>query len=283
MKLRFKLFIILIVLIKGTVYSQTSTDLPRDEQLVTNFLQQDSLRPLSQPERIIQAAFYLLKAPYVASSLEINDEEQLVVNLRELDCLTLVENCMALSRSFQYPVPDFDLFCRELKQIRYRDGIVNGYTSRLHYTSDWISDNVRKNVLEDVTHALGGKRLSVKVSFMSTHPDAYPALKNHPEEVAAIRKIEEQINTRHYYSYIPKQEIREKQAAIKNGDIICFTTSLPGLDISHLGIAYWKKGELTFIHASTKAKKVIVNPESLADYCVINKSNTGIMVLRARE
>lgn len=39
----------------------------------------------------------LLGRPYVGQTLEINEEEQLVVNLRELDCTTLVETSAALA------------------------------------------------------------------------------------------------------------------------------------------------------------------------------------------
>jgi hypothetical protein len=235
---------------------------------------------LSPNERIVKAALFFLDTPYVAATLEGNDEEKLVVNLRELDCMTFVENCLALSRATQYPVSDYDYFVRELRKIRYRGGIIRGYTSRLHYTTDWMYDNAEKGELEDITYALGGKKFRVNVNYMSSHPEAYPALKENPEETEAIAQIENVINRRNSYYYIPCNEIREKESLIKSGDIIGFTTKLPGLDISHLGIAYRNKGQLTFIHASSGAKKVIINPESISDYCLINKNNTGIVVLR---
>ncbi len=261
----------------GVSFAQSA----EDEMLVSGFFTINSDKTsLSPGDWMIEAARYFLNKPYVASTLEVNKEEQLVVNLRELDCTTLIENCLALTRTSFLPNPDYELFCRELKRVRYRDGVIDGYSSRLHYISDWTVDNMRKGILEDVTYALGGKKLPVQVSYMSTHPDSYPSLKDNPEQIAAIRKVEETINSRNVYYYIPKREIREKQSRIKNGDIICFTTSIKGLDVSHLGIAYWQKGELTFIHASSKAKKVIVNPESLFDFCMIQPSTTGIMVVR---
>jgi hypothetical protein len=47
-----------------------------------------------------------------------------------------------------------------------------------------------------------------------------------------------------------------------------------------LGIAYRYKDQLSFIHASTQHKKVIINPESLSDYCGTITTTTGIIVLR---
>jgi hypothetical protein len=228
---------------------------------------------------MIHTALFFLNTPYVAHTLDTLDTEDLTINFREMDCLTFVENCLALSRMLRYLNPDMDCFERELRLIRYRNGVLNGYTSRLHYTSDWIFDNVKKGVVEDITHASGGQKFKPEVSFMSENPQKYKYLKDNPEAVKEIEVIEHEINRRGSYYFIPKQEIGEHQSLIKNGDIICFTTSIPGLDISHVGMAYRYKGQLTFIHASSTAKKVIINPESLADYCNKIKSNTGIILL----
>ena len=269
--------IIILLFISVTIASAQS----KDESIVNGYF--DSLQQIEEKtpnELMVLAALSLLNTPYVANTLEGNDEEQLVVNLSKLDCMTFVENCIALSRTAQYPVPDYEYFVRELKKIRYRDGLINGYTSRLHYTSDWINNNAEKNIIEDITYALGGKKFKPNVNYMSTHPNSYPALRKSKQDVEAMAEIENRINQRNNYFFIPRNEINEKASLIKSGDIICFTTGLPGLDISHLGIAYWHKGQLSFIHASTKAKKVIINPETLADYCQLNKNNTGIIILR---
>jgi hypothetical protein len=258
-------------------------EIAKDKQIVQGYfysLKTDEKEPFSPNESVIKAALYLLNTPYVSGTLDINKQEELVVNLHGLDCMTFVESCLALSRSAQYPDSDYDDFVEELKKIRYRDGIINGYTSRLHYTTDWIYNNAEQGVIEDITYALGGKKFKPQVSYMSEHSDLYPALKNNQEEIETMAKIENQINQRNSYYYIPRNEIKEKASLIKNGDIIGFTTSLPGLDISHLGIAYWNKRRLSFIHASFKFKKVIINPESISDYCLLNKNNTGIVVLR---
>jgi len=271
----------------GSLWAQLANDeITEDEQIVRTYfdsllLSTDSTFSNYSPnELMIKAALYLIDTPYVGQTLEINEEEELVINLRELDCMTFVENCFALTRSAQYSSPDYDYFVRQLKQMRYRAGIIQGYTSRLHYTTDWIADNVGQGIIEDITYALGGKKFQPNVNFMSSRPELYSGLKGKEQDIATMANIEKAINQRTTYYYIPQNEIKERQSLIKTGDIICFTTSLSGLDISHLGIAYWNKNQLTFIHASTKYKKVIINPESLSDYCSMIKTNTGIMVLR---
>jgi len=274
--MNYKLFFLFLPLAFNCAFAQTSND----GTIAETFLQSQAKTTIDSA--MIQAAFYFLNTPYVAGTLESPDstKEELVVNLRELDCTTFVENCLALSRTTQLPSPDYDSFLRELQKIRYRKGLINGYISRLHYTTDWIYDNADKGIIEDVTYALGGRKFKPNVHFMSENYQKYLHLANDSDAVQQIAQVEKTINARNTYYYIPKKEIPQRQSLIKSGDIICFTTAVPGLDVSHLGIAYWRNGELTFIHASSTAKKVIINPQSLIDYCSMIQTCKGIIVLR---
>jgi Protein of unknown function (DUF1460). len=260
-----------------SLQAQVSSDWVKDTEVLNRFL--SSVPKMSVDSAMLQSALFFLNTPYEAETLEGEDEEMLVIDFRSFDCVTFMENCLALSRCLQYPYPDMDYFERVLRMIRYRSGRIDGYTSRLHYTSDWIYDNAGKGIVEDITHALGGRKIQLNVHYMSENYTKYPALQGSSPLVETIRTIEQQINTRNYF-YIPKSEITSHRNRIKDGDIICFTTSIPGLDISHVGIAYHYKNQLTFIHASPVAGKVIINSESLEDYCLKIKATTGIMVLR---
>lgn len=235
-------------------------------------------KSLPTGELMVQTARFFLNAPYVAATLE-KEPEGLVINLREMDCMTLVENVVALTRTMQSAAPSFDEFCKNLQTIRYRNGEIHDYTDRLHYTTDWIFENQRKGIVKDVTHEIGGISLPVDVSFMSTHPDSYKPLKDHPERVARIAAKEKEINARPYY-YIPESEIDQLAEGIKEGDIVCFVTTIKGLDISHVGVICRVGDKLTFIHASTTQKKVIVNEAPLQEYVESIKRNSGIMIVR---
>ena len=263
------------------VNGQESAGMVRDKEIVADFFKQiQIIEDESFGAIMVRAALYFLGTPYVGATLEVGDEERLIINLRELDCTTFMESCVALSRVVQKNSLTFEAYCKELQRIRYRNGMVNGYVSRLHYTSDWIFDNGAKGVVEDVTGKIGGKPYKVQLSYMSSRSEAYKHLKGKPERTARIRQIEDVINKRGVYHCIPKEEIPTLQEQIHDGDIICFVTSTAGLDISHVGIASWQGETLSFIHASSTAKKVIVNPESLFEYCKSISTNIGIMVLR---
>ena len=274
--MNYKLFLLLFLFICSNTFAQPTPD----RAIVENYLQSATKNTIA--DEMVQAALFFQNTPYVAGTLDRDSDnvEKLVVNLRELDCMTLVENCLALSRTLQLPSPNYESFEQGLRQIRYRNGFINGYASRLHYATDWIFDNAGKGIIEDVTYALGGRKFKANVNYMSENCQKYPHLAADSDAVQQIALVEQAINARNSYYYIPKKEIVLRQSLIKSGDIICFTTAIPGLDISHFAVAFWYKNQLTFIHASFTAKKVIINPESLVDYCNAIRTCTGIMVLR---
>ena len=227
-----------------------------------------------------ETAKFFLGVPYVGKTLEY-EPERLIVNLREMDCMTFVENVLALAEASASGTPSWQTYLEKLQQIRYRDGKIEDYTSRLHYTSDWIYENEKKGLIADITKEIGGVPLAMDVSFVSTHPESYMQLQSHPEYIAVMAKKEKEINSRQYY-YIPKEEIDKREAQIRTGDIVCFVTSIKGLDISHVGIVHKEGDKMTFIHASSDKKRVIINEESLQDYVLGIKKSKGIMVLRPR-
>lgn len=252
-----------------------------DIEIFNKYIQ--SATNTSNNNSLAETALFFLDASYKANTLEVNNTEQLVVNLREFDCTTLVEICLALHQTIKHETPQYETFLQNLQLIRYREGKIDDYTSRLHYITDWITDNVSKGIIIDRTKELGGKLLNVNVNYMTTHPQQYPALKGNSRLIAQMETIEKSINTRkNTYYYIPKGEISRIEKAINTGDIIFFTTSLAGLDVTHAGIACRVGNKLTFIHASSKHGKVVINPESLNDYCASNKNNTGIIVVQVQ-
>lgn len=229
-------------------------------------------------EIMTKVAGFFEDKPYAAHTLEI-EPEQLVVNLREFDCTTFAESCLALSRSIKAGRPGFDLFTSELKKIRYRNGEIGDYSSRIHYFSDWIFLGSKKGITRDVSHEIGGIHLSKQVNFMSTHPNEYPQLKAKPLLISDIEEQEQEISVRERY-FVPEKSIGDVEHRLLDGDIIGITTNIAGLDISHVGIAVWNKGRVYLMHASSKEGRVILSDVPLESYLLNSKSATGIMVAR---
>ena len=237
-------------------------------------------RPIN--EVIIQMGISFLGSEYAAFVLEAAGPERLIVNMRGLDCVSFYENALVLARCIKKDMMNFDEYRRELTFIRYRGGIIDGYPSRLHYTSDYFFDNVKKGVWRDVTRETGGIPYEKTINFMSSHPEQYRQLRENPALVEQIRQQEEEITKRAKY-FLPKDKINANIDKIHSGDILGITTDITGLDVSHIGIAVRQNGALHLLHAPAAGKKVEVSELGLAEYLARNKRHTGMMIARAIE
>ncbi|HAH25238.1 MAG TPA: DUF1460 domain-containing protein [Prolixibacteraceae bacterium] len=252
---------------------------PEDKHIAEDKLNLFSLKsslPIS--ELITQIGLSFLGTPYVAATLENGLEEKLVINLRELDCTTFVENCLALARTVKLEKTDFESFSAELEKIRYRDGIRNQYPSRLHYFSEWIHNNQKKGFVSEWENQNGKKEVRT-INFMSTHPESYPVLKGHPEVIPILAEQEKGL-TQMGFQYFSKDDLPNLYKHLQPGDIVGLTSSVEGLDVNHTGIIIRKNNEFYLMHASQSGAKVMVSEGPIGDFLKPQSKNTGIIIAR---
>jgi hypothetical protein len=229
-------------------------------------------------ELMLEIAKFFLGTPYVVGTLEMKRTERLVVNLREYDCVTFVENVVALVRFVRSREKSFEAFRRLLQKIRYRQGRLQGYCSRLHYFSDWIHDNQTKGILRDITAEIGGKPLRKAMTIITTNPDLYPPLKN-AANLRRMKSVERAISRRSLF-FIPKKALRRLEDRICDGDLIAITTYTEGLDVQHVGLAARVKNRIHLLHASSTEGKVVLSQKTLYRYLMQSGARSGIMVAR---
>lgn len=230
---------------------------------------------------VLHVGKQLLNTPYVGGVLDKPKTEKLVVDLSRLDCVTFLESVVALSMTIRKGETQFEDFCRELKFIRYRDGVMNGYASRLHYFSEWIQNNAQKGILEPITADIGGKAFTKKIQIMTTNRAKYAHLQE-DSSLMAVKKAEERISSMQLH-YLPKEELQLTGDKIKDGDLIALVTSIDGLDVSHVGIAVFVNSELHLMHASSLSKKVEISEVTLFEMLRNKSTCPGIMVARLRD
>ena len=235
----------------------------------------------SVPELMIIVAKQMLGTEYVAGTLE-KVPEQLVVSLTQTDCILFVESCLAMSLNAKKGIFHPDSLCATIQSLRYRNGKVDGYASRIHYTSEWIRQGEARGIFREITDVLSGDNLSgQRFSYMSEHSDAYRQLKGNPAEVARIAQMEASLNQHTDYFVIPKEAVSKMEHLLKDGDILGFNSTVKGLDIAHVALVYHKEnGQVGFIHASQADGKVVIDEKSIADYVNSRKSNNGIRIVR---
>lgn len=237
-------------------------------------------------EMMVRAGKALEGQEYVAGTLDERDGsdgapdaagngEQFRIYLTRTDCIIFVETCLALARTAEQG-GGFSMLADEIRQSRYRDGRVESYADRLHYTTEWARQGEARGVLKDVTRALGGAPLDHPINYMSSHPESYPLM----DDVNAIKEVEDKLNSEPRF-YIPKDNLGQALQGIRTGDIICLVTSVKGLDISHVMMAVADTpGTVRLLHASTGPMKVVMDSRTLPQYLSTRSSVIGIQVLR---
>jgi hypothetical protein len=224
---------------------------------------------------------------YTPGTLEAPGPERLIINLRELDCVTFVENVLALVRFIRHdgvkgladPAAARTRYEGYLRELRYRGGRLEGYPSRLHYFSEWLADNERRGTLRVMTRELGGRLDPEPISFMSTHPGSYRQLAD-GAALAAVRETERRLNGSGGRWFIPEDRIAEAAGRIHDGDVIAATSTVAGLDIAHTGFALWRDGRLHLLHAPLVGKSVEISERPLAERIQSIAAQDGIMVAR---
>lgn len=282
---RFLLTLLFLLPLAASAQDYAST---ADDIALAGIVMQDlAAAPQEAPgAQMVRAAKHLLGQPYEAGTQE-GREERLRIYLTRTDCILFAETCLGLVRTVQRKGAQatFEDLAQTLQGTRYRDGAVDGYASRLHYTTEWIRQGERTGVFEDLSESLGGVRDARRIDFMSTHPDSYAPLKGESQYAkdnrGRIREMETRVSALPRY-YVPKERLTAVEERIQSGDILCFATSIDGLDYSHVVIAYREKpgDRLGFIHASTSAKRVVIEPRTLQAYLDANARILGISVLR---
>lgn len=242
------------------------------------------LHSLSLPagERVLSAAKSLAGIPYEAHTLESAEGEQLTLNLCSADCITFVEAALSLAKASGKNGCYWTDFARALENIRYRKGTLGDYSSRLHYVSEWATDNIYRGNLTDITPELGTDGFMTKsLSYMSRHPELYPALSD-SVMLERIKSLEMGF-CNYKIPFLRKESLSKKKtvSSLENGDIILFLTKDPDLDATHAGIIEMRNGVPHLVHASSIANKTIIEQRPLADYLRHEgRGCAGVRILR---
>ena len=284
-------------------YITTPEDSALVDEIVLTLRREAACREATTPELMIMAGNRLLGNEYVAGTLDGGTKEDLTLYLLKTDCILFVEACTNLARAAinpEYPDNPFYSYAACVLQTRYRNGKADRYSDRIHYTTEWLRNAQAKGILEIKTEEFGGKVYDHPVGFMSNNINYYRQIANAATDTAAakdlsvIKKVENTINQEPQY-YIPDSEIEKAEQYIQTGDIIGYMSSTEGLDIAHVALAcvtdadgaivfgpHEGKVKVGFIHASMAQMKVIIDPQSIAEYAKARKYITGICVARVK-
>ena len=248
--------------------------------------QADAWKPLPIGERVAAVGRALVGTRYKGFTLEIDDRiEAPSVNLEGLDCWTFFESALAFARMLDEPRENWSpqTMLTYIERDRYRGGSCDGtYLSRLHYLEEWIIDNDRRGLVQNLTTALGGTRVAHTAGEMTINWRGYRYMRASADVRAGIRAMEQRVAAMPM-AHIPKNKVASIESKLRSGDIISITTNDPGgVGTSHVGLALrTADGVLHFMHASSpnNAGKVVIDMR-LSDYLNHYRADAGIMVAR---
>lgn len=230
------------------------------EQKVNDIIRQQAipLKSRSYGEKISAISAKFLAAPYVANTLigSLTKPEVLVANFSAVDCFTFLDYVHALAEA-----SDEQSFIHNLVNTRYIAGDVS-FLHRKHFFTDWFAESPIN--ARDVTAELTNNYTTVvKTLNQKADGDTFiPGL--------AIRT-----RTLHF---IPAANVdSEVISNIQTGDFIGIYSPMAGLDVTHVGIAIRKQGQLWYRNASSLKNNMKVVDMLLTDYI---KTRSGIIVLR---
>ncbi|MFL6540021.1 MAG: N-acetylmuramoyl-L-alanine amidase-like domain-containing protein [Chthoniobacterales bacterium] len=240
--------------------------------------------PLGQRIATVGQAF--VGTPYKNYTLEIDNRiEAPSANLNALDCWTFFEISLAFARLMDEPPENWtpQRFLHYIELDRYRGGECTGeYLSRLHYLEDWLADNDRRGLVEDLTRSLGGVSVPHAAQEMTRGWKHYRYLASNRALLGPLRQMEERVSSRPLYQ-IPTNRVAAIEPKLRSGDIIGIVSHDGRLfGTSHVGLALrGNDGVLHFMHASAphNYNKVVID-SSLSSYLKRYRSDTGIMVAR---
>ena len=241
--------------------------------------------PIGERTAIVGQA--LVGTRYKHFTLEIDNRiESPSVNFQGMDCWTFFEIALSFARMLNEPESNWtpERLLHYIELDRYRSGECSGeYLSRLHYLEDWLYDNDRRGLVEDLTRSLGGANVPHSAREMSVGWRHYRYLAANRSLLGPLARMETNVSSRPLYQ-IPKNRVAGIESKLRSGDVIgIISRDRNGLySTAHVGLALrTKDGVLHFMHASSPGNsgRVIVDAQ-LSKYLYRYRSDSGILVAR---
>jgi len=238
-------------------------------------------------ERTVAVGQGLVGTRYKHFTLEIDNRiESPSVNFQGMDCWTFFEIALSFARMLNEPESNWtpERLLHYIELDRYRGGECTGdYLSRLHYLEDWLYDNNRRGLVEDLTRDLGGRSVPHSAREMSAGWRHYRYLAANRSLLGPLARMEANVSSRPLYE-IPKDRVAGIESKLRSGDIIGIISRDRGelRSTAHVGLALRASdGVLHFMHASSPSNygHVIVDGE-LSKYLYRYHSDSGILVAR---
>jgi hypothetical protein len=164
-----------------------------------------------------------------------------LIDLSRVDCVTFVEQCIALAASKSY-----DEAVERLQKIRYRDGRID-FEARNHFMeTDWFPNNP---FCRDATADLGVPTATVIRTI---------SRREFFKKVEAPELGQDTPDREVSLVYVPSSRVAEAESRLPSPALVCFIGNVDWLFATHCGLYVRDDaGQGHLYHASTTDKRVV--------------------------
>lgn len=208
--------------------------------------------------------------PYSHMALSKANPEEVYYSFLDFDCVTYIENMLALYLS----KGDEMAFQRLLVDFRYFSSDDIRYETRMHYLSSAFEKWQQMGI---ISRLKGPKENLLKkdIHYLSS----YLTGKKMAVDLNQIKKIEQAIS-KAPISFIDRKNVNQMLPILKSGDIVAFLSKRSDLDFKHVAFITMKDGKAHLLHASQEKKVICISDEDLATYVLKHPTMIGIQVYR---
>ena len=255
-------FLIVILFVSysfhGQVYQEISKDL------------KNQIEKAHAKKDLVELGKYFIGRPYSHMALSKDNPEEVYYSLKDFDCVTFIENMLALYESNGLD----SVYKKHLIELRYAKSNDIRYETRLHYLSSALEKWQQMGIISQI-HSKNESVLKKDIHYLS----AYLAGKHFKIDLNQIKSTERAISGKPM-NFIDRKHIAQFLPMLKSGDIVAFISKRNDLDFKHVGFIRVQHGKAFLLHASQEKKVICISDQDVATYVLNHPQMIGIQVYR---
>lgn len=280
------LFIISTV-VNSHAYDSLEYHCDKDTTIINNLLNSPELKEMEPESRV---AFFAKKLVGAESSLksQILDADTLIytIDIHSFTPLSFISSCIALAKAYETSsAPNWRDFADKYEKLMFKRGEATDFVSQFLYPSDWISDNIFRGNVIDVTFNLDGlaaRKKEKSLDYISHHKDSFKAFSN-PNNLDRLKMLEMGFRN-HQIPFISNGDLMNQKRfnpLAKDGDIFFLLTPDFNLDSREMGILIRESDKLLIIQLSPSKDAVTLEELPFENYIKRNvKRIQGARIIR---
>ncbi len=268
-------------------YDSVAFHCDQDTTIINQLLSNPNLKEMSPESRVAFFARNLVGSESALKSQILEADTMIfTVDIHSFTPLSFISSCLALAQAYETSsAPNWRDFADKYESIMFKKGQASDFVSRFLYPSDWISDNIFRGNVNDVTFNLEGlaaRKKEKSIDYISHHKESFKAFEN-PKNLDRLKMLEMGFRN-HQIPYISNGDLMNSnrfKPQAKDGDIFFLLAPDFNLDSREMGILTREDDKLLIIQLSPTKDKVTLEELPFEHYVKRNvKRIQGARILR---